>query len=284
MFGICCPASLSGSVVEKIDDVVLHVPPCVSYDPTVRNVTYVSDVEGQWDYFCNFVNHSKGLNFVVNAEPEERRTAEHLELHLEEGWHFVYGGDACDKGPGTLRFLEAMVRLKKTCPGRVHLLLGNGDVNRLGLATQLSKAEIGHPKDATVTLWAQAGPYEATAEEFEYRRVELAHLRGVAQEEVLDKEVVRNYTDNSWLREYLQRSQLGVLLGETLFVDGQVIANGAPGEHEEGVGGGGDGKVLEVGPNDKELQTWLKRLNAWGYEKLKDLESRSDWDPIPRPR
>lgn len=35
------------------------------------------------------------------------------ELELEEDWCFVFGGDASDKGPGTLRVVMALVALKK---------------------------------------------------------------------------------------------------------------------------------------------------------------------------
>ncbi len=29
------------------------------------------------------------------------KTTEDLELKLEDGWHFVFGGDSCDKGSPT---------------------------------------------------------------------------------------------------------------------------------------------------------------------------------------
>ena len=46
----------------------------------------------------------------------------HHHLTSKEDWHFVFGGDTCDKGPGSLRCLHALVSLKKRHPDRVHLL------------------------------------------------------------------------------------------------------------------------------------------------------------------
>ena len=39
-------------------------------------------------------------------DDKNRKSDAELALVLDEGWHFVYGGDACDKGHGTLRFLQ----------------------------------------------------------------------------------------------------------------------------------------------------------------------------------
>jgi len=268
----CCSGAASASLVERLSEAEPSTAPtCVSCDTSVQNVTYVSDVEGAWDYFCNFVSHSKGLNFASEAEPNDRREAEDFELFLDEGWHFVYGGDACDKGPGTLRFLEAMVRLKKKCPGRVHLLLGNGDVNRLGWALKLKESEFGHPKDATMSLWSQADVPKSGSKEFAQRREELALLEGTVEDEVPDDQVIASFRQclqhSGWLYEYLQRAQLGVLLGETLFVDGQVIANG--------------GEEAEMG-NGEDLREWLIELNDWYCKSVKDLDGKHEsWDPIP---
>jgi hypothetical protein len=51
----------------------------------------------------------------------------------------VFGGDAVDKGNGDIRFLRAMLRLKKRYPNRVHLIVGNRDCNKLRFGTELTK-------------------------------------------------------------------------------------------------------------------------------------------------
>jgi len=273
----CCSGAASASVVERLDEgEAPAAPTCISFDVSVENVTYVSDVEGAWDYFANFVSHSHGLNFDSEVEPNERCKPGDLDLILDEGWHFVYGGDAADKGPGTLRFLEALVRLKKKYPGRVHLLFGNGDVNRLGWASRLKESDVGQPKDATLALWSLADMPPAGRKEFAERREELALLEGTAAEKVTDDQVIENFRQclqaEGWLYEYLQRAQLGVLLGATLFVDGQVIA---------------DGKLQGDQKTDcakSDLQDWLVGLNEWYARSIKELDGKHEsWDPIPLP-
>jgi len=51
----------------------------------------------------------------------------------------VFGGDAVDKGNGDIRFVRAMLRLKKRYPDRVHLIVGNRDCNKLRFGTELTK-------------------------------------------------------------------------------------------------------------------------------------------------
>lgn len=253
------------------------MPSLISYDPSVRNVTYVSDVEGQWEYFCNFVEHSKGLNFAVQTEAHLRRDPDLLELELEEGWHFVYGGDACDKGSGTLRFLEAMVVLKKRFPNRVHLLFGNGDINRLRWTQDLRQSDLVAPKEVTVPLWSSAGPFEFEPQDFDGRREELAHLEGKFAHEIGDKDVMKSYMEGlkqgGWLREYLHLGQLGVMLGETLFVDGQVIALSQD-------------QAANTSPEEKEkagieMEDWVNRLNAWSRARLDELDTKPPWEKLP---
>ena len=65
--------------------------------------------------------------------------ADKEELRLRDGCEFVFGGDAVDKGNGDIRFVRAMLRLKKRYPDRVHLIVGNRDCNKLRFGTELTK-------------------------------------------------------------------------------------------------------------------------------------------------
>ena len=59
-------------------------------------------------------------------------------LILQPNTQFVYGGDTVDKGNGDIRLVRALVGLKKRYPDRVHLLVGNRDLNKLRLPSELS--------------------------------------------------------------------------------------------------------------------------------------------------
>lgn len=225
-------------------------------------VIYVTDVEGHWSYFCNWVDITDGISFVKKNENEDLdqrgfRRGE-LDLKLEDGVHFVYGGDSCDKGPGTLRFVEAMVELKAKYPERVHLILGNRDVNKMRWTAELHESEIQIDRAAATppAFWlnppalgyaeyldkhslasSKASKLRymldtdmGSAGDFEFRRQELAHLTGEAVEAVGDEAVVESYEASvkpgGVMYRYLMSAQLGVLLGTALFVHGQIIGTG----------------------------------------------------------
>ena len=64
---------------------------------------YLTDVEGNFEYFENYVEISR----VLEWEDKSR-----AELKLKDDAFFVFGGDAQDKGAGDVRFIELMVALK----------------------------------------------------------------------------------------------------------------------------------------------------------------------------
>ena len=113
-------------------------------------IGYLSDIEGHWGYFLECVRRSN----VLDWEDADDCTPS-LSSALNEGGgemnilfkrltlrgnntHFVYGGDTVDKGPGDIRLVRALVNLKRRYPDRVHLLVGNRDLNKLRLPSELS--------------------------------------------------------------------------------------------------------------------------------------------------
>lgn len=298
-------------------------------------VAYISDVEGHWEYFCKFVAlKHHGLRFSRHGiNHHQAKTSDDLELYLEDGWHFVFGGDSCDKGPGTLRFLEAMVRLKKKYPERVHLILGNRDINKIRWTAELAESEMGRfreipapywiPEKARVTFWQYlrtkaaksdgVQPEEVSearidelatiknymlylqdmtmgaAGEFEFRRQELAFLRDLDVSEISDDEVLRSYAESlapgGWMRQYLELGQLGAIIGESLFVHGQIIGtNFTPGQVKAAKD---DGTAWCVGwvPGEEEwiegIHDWLSRLNAWARSQIQEWEEQTEWVTVP---
>jgi len=296
-------------------------------------IAYVSDVEGHWEYFCNYVDLSGALRFRTGGDHRGARTPEDLELELQDGWHFVFGGDSCDKGPGTLRFLEALVRLKRRWPDRVHFLLGNRDINKLRFTSELAEAELARLAEVPGAYWvpekSRKSPLQFLTElaaqeegveqgqvtqdmvrrrntkanklrfmlkhdmgsdgEFEFRRDELAHLRGVSLSQVTDEEVVESYEASlrpgGWMREYLLHGQLALLLGDALFVHAQIIGNQFP-PSVAGADANGVAWCLGVVPGEPkpvaDVRAWVEQLNAWAAEQLREWTERPAWDQPPR--
>lgn len=82
-------------------------------------VGYITDVEGNLSFWNRYIEHSTVLSRVED------------ELILKENCQFVYGGDSCDRGSGDLQVLRDLISLKERYPDRVHLLMGNRDINKL---------------------------------------------------------------------------------------------------------------------------------------------------------
>ncbi|KAH7460235.1 uncharacterized protein KRP23_14603 [Phytophthora ramorum] len=97
-------------------------------------VALLTDVEGNWEYVRNVVRQSACLKLNVKAGKEQ--------LELRDGCMLVFGGDAGDKGEHTLKCYEQLVDLKKRHPDRVVLLVGNRDVNKMRLTSELHDAEM----------------------------------------------------------------------------------------------------------------------------------------------
>lgn len=106
-----------------------------------HTVSYVTDVEGNLDYWNRWV----AMSSVVRV-----CTSNSSELELKEDCHVVYGGDVWDRGPGDLRVIGQLVSLKKKYPNRVHILLGNRDINKIRLITELSHDAV---KNELQTYW-----------------------------------------------------------------------------------------------------------------------------------
>ncbi|KAE9005157.1 hypothetical protein PF011_g12158 [Phytophthora fragariae] len=97
-------------------------------------VALLTDVEGNWDYVRNVVRQSSCLQLETSGQDET--------LELKDDCLLVFGGDAGDKGAHTLKCYEKLVKLKKRHPERVVLLVGNRDVNKMRLTSELHDSEM----------------------------------------------------------------------------------------------------------------------------------------------
>lgn len=224
-------------------------------DPPFR-LGYVTDVEGNIEYFHRFVAESKVLAWAgeTNNPPRLDAKSFHLEL-VGPNSYFVYGGDAVDKGPGDIRMVRCLVDLKRRHPDRVFLLVGNRDLNKLRFSAELSDADLA--RDATSIPPPHWDPKAPTLTEFltkenlpdnkvnrlhymlrhtlgcpktfDFRREELAILRDRDVTDISDNEVLESclhevrHPDGS-LRQYLEAGNVAVCIGNTLFCHGAVDA------------------------------------------------------------
>jgi len=218
---------------------------------------YVTDVEGNIDYFLNYVvNHSQ----VLKIQYWDTKTLTLAFQQNNDNYYFVYGGDAVDKGPGDVRLVRALVDLKHRYPDRVYLLVGNRDLNKLRLVAELAEDDLQRRKIEEIPPphWDPNAPslYEyltevaakenidlATANTrvnrlhymlihtlgcpntFEFRREELSILR--ENKSITDDEVVDSFRseiegEGGSLFDYLSLGTVAVVIGNTLFCHGAV--------------------------------------------------------------
>lgn len=247
---------------------------------------YVTDVEGDtafWESYCR-----------LSAVLEPGRALD--DLALRPGCHLVFGGDSVDKGGGDLAFLDSLLRLKRRHPSRVHLLLGNRDINKMRLTAELAPPPsalwlpaAAHPgvywrrSGATATpagwLAAQAAPLAdepssrlrwmlsdnmGSPRAFELRRSELAAARGVESGALSDRDVLRSFAGSlqrgGALRSFLQAGQLCALIGGTLFVHGGLkpdAVGSVPGRE------GGEGAGAREG-----VVAWVEAMNRFAASEV----------------
>jgi len=97
-----------------------------------QHVLFATDIEGSASYLKAIINvyrrfiyfnNQEGLLFTNEA--------------IIRNTHFVYGGDTIDNGCCDEEIMRLLTNFKKRYPNRVHLLIGNRDLNKLRYATEL---------------------------------------------------------------------------------------------------------------------------------------------------
>lgn len=203
-------------------------------------VGYVTDVEGDLDFWRRYCKLSDVIDDSAASMDDLRLKDKHC--------HLVIGGDSVDKSPGDLRFLRSIMHLKRRHPNRVHLVLGNRDINKLRLLAELSDAHMlpanqdpgvywrqqagpdGRPVTPKTFLQSQQGLEDTTASRlrymladnmgspraFEFRRQELVEMRhemaaaaGESEDAALcDEQVLASYLESILAPDGLVRAYL----------------------------------------------------------------------------
>lgn len=254
--------------------------------------SFLTDVEGNLDYFDRFVEISEVLSWSKDdpREPE-----------LAEGAALVFGGDALDKGIGDIRFTNTLLKLARKYPGRVDFLLGNRDVNKLRVPSELHDSclqDEAVATDSSFPYWLKPADVvtprkflstfgmensranrlrwmlkETMGSEgaFERRSTELAIVQGVAAEAISDEHVVASYLDqvtpghpDSFVLRFLSQGKLLHRFGACLFVHGAVSDDNY-------------GTVPGKAHRDPNLDKWIEDLNAWARGQVEEYASSEEY-------
>lgn len=170
------------------------------------NVAFMTDVEGNWEYFIKCIEMSPALELLSIHEDGS------ADVKLQPGWHFVFGGDSVDKGGkvgGSIRVATTLVRLKKKYPYSVHIILGNRDINKMRFTSELAPSQLAELHGVPGPYWV--APAKRVSPEG-FLRATIARSRGIQPEEV----------DEAALREAnTPAARVRWMLKETMGADGE---------------------------------------------------------------
>lgn len=144
------------SATLELKEISVGPPPVSSASVPLGGVIFMTDVEGNWEYFERFVRRSSALSFSGGRPYFAADGTADLLLH--DGWRFVFGGDSPDKGGtigGTVRVVRTLVALKRKYPDRVTLILGNRDLNKMRWTSQLEFKPKSYNKKTGLATWTE---------------------------------------------------------------------------------------------------------------------------------
>jgi hypothetical protein len=277
---------------------------------------YVTDVEGNLDYFKEYVSRSNVLDFEYPIQDDP--TTMNIRLK-NDNCYFVFGGDAVDKGSGDIRLCRALVALKQRYPDRVYLLVGNRDLNKVRYTAELSDEDMKRPIDEIppphwdpkaptlrqyLEKLAASDTEASTIEElntrvnrlkymlehtlgcpktFEFRRKEVSILKDVPLEGISDDEVLENIlheieSPEGSLREYLEHANVAVQIGNTLFCHGAVDRNTM--KYVPLFDTRFENPPSKPPPKQicEDLPEWIQSLNDYLKNGLLDYQNRPYWN------
>ena len=271
-------------------------------------IAFITDVEGSLPFFRQAVAISPLLSFDVSNNL----------IFLHDDAHFVFGGDLMDKGPHDNELCRLLVHFKRNHFDRVHLILGNRDLNKLRFAAELSDADLArHPSMIPKPHWDSSVPtfqeyllQELAKDEssedvesintrtnrlkymllytlgcpgtFEFRRQEISIETGRTLDEVNDEEVTNNFYQSVIDSKSLFRQFLAQGCIAVRLGD-TIFIHGALDANTAGWVPDNDTKFempqeKASGTLVRDVDVWIERMNQYLKEGLIDFNERPDWN------
>lgn len=268
---------------------------------------YLTDVEGNLDYFHKYVRLSKVIAWVDSKKNRLK--------FKQDNSMFVFGGDAQDRGIGDIRFINLLLDFKKEYPDRVEFIIGNRDANKIRIYSELSEKITNNSahlskydkfpywvnKKDRVTLrnYLEQNNYEinivnrlkyileytmGSSGSFEKRRAELAILLNKSASSISDEDIVASFlnsiaphpvnvknTNDNYLLKYLQYGKIAYIFGEHIFVHGAINKNNM-------------GYVPSGGKLIEDVHLWVSTLNNWYHKELNEYMLNPEFGGITKNR
>jgi hypothetical protein len=275
-----------------------------------KNITicaYLTDVEGNLDYFHKYVRLSKVIAWVDSKKNRLK--------FKQDNSMFVFGGDAQDRGIGDIRFTNLLLDFKKEYPDRVEFIIGNRDANKIRIYSELSEKInnnsahlskydkfpywVNKKERVTLRNYLEQNNYEinivnrlkyileytmGSSGSFEKRRAELAILLNKSASSISDEDIVASFlnsvaphpvnvknTNDNYLLKYLQYGKIAYIFGEHIFVHGAINKNNM-------------GYVPSGGKLIEDVHLWVSSLNNWYHKELNEYMLNPECGGITKKR
>ena len=275
-----------------------------------KNITicaYLTDVEGNLDYFHKYVRLSKVIAWVDSKKNRLK--------FKQDNSMFVFGGDAQDRGIGDIRFMNLLLDFKKEYPDRVEFIIGNRDANKIRIYSELSEKInnnsvhlskydkfpywVNKKERVTLRNYLEQNNYEinivnrlkyileytmGSSGSFEKRRAELAILLNKSASSISDEDIVASFlnsvaphpvnvknTNDNYLLKYLQYGKIAYIFGEHIFVHGAINKNNM-------------GYVPSSGKLIEDVHLWVSSLNNWYHKELNEYMLNPECGGITKKR
>jgi hypothetical protein len=265
----------------------------ISKESKYKVCGYVTDVEGNMDYFNKYVKISKILEWTNDKKNR---------LRFKKGDSiFVYGGDTQDKGHADIRFVNILLKFKEDYPDRVIFIIGNRDANKLRIPSELFETYknekiflkkydnypywIDSYKRITLKTYLKENNYELNIKNrlkyiiesnmgfqdgFEKRRTELSIILKKNISKITDTDVISSFvnsvmpfpenielSNDNYILKYLMKGQIAYIFGEHIFVHGAI--------NEYNIG-----QIPKNKNKIDDVNIWVNELNSWFHKELNE--------------
>jgi hypothetical protein len=277
-----------------------------------RVCAYLTDVEGNLDFFEKYVRISKVIEWVDSKKNKLR--------FKQKDSMFVFGGDCQDRGIGDIRFVNLLLNFKSEYPDRVEFIIGNRDANKIRIYSEMSekidtsdiKAKIKYlakydnfpywvNKEERITLrkYLEDNNYKINAvsrlkyildytmgsnDSFDKRRKELSIILNKSLDSISDNDIVASFLNSvSPNPKNIKNTNDNYLLkylksGKIAYIFGEhIFVHGAINKNNIG-----------YIPNNKnivdDVDKWVSGLNKWFQKDLKEYMANPEYGGISKKR
>ena len=292
----------------------------INSDTTVgggnKNITicaYLTDVEGNLDYFHKYVGISKVITWVDSKKNRLK--------FKQDNSMFIFGGDTQDRGIGDIRFVNILLKFKDEYPDRVEFIIGNRDANKIRFYSELSEKItktnkylskydkfpywVDEKERISIREYLEKNNYEinivnrlkyileytmGSSGSFEKRRVELAILLNKNAKLISDEDIVNSFlnsvsprpvnvknSNDNYLLKYLKYGKIAYIFGEHIFIHGAINKNNigyVPSTQKEPK----KHKIID------DVKLWVSGLNNWFHKELNEYILDPEYGGITKKR